>query len=221
MAEKIRVVVIDDNHQRVESLCMLVESDPRLLLVASYHDGTEVEAHMLESQPDVVLMDIEMPNVDGIEAVRRIKAAYPHIKILMQTVFEDDEKIFDAISSGASGYILKRTEPSKVIDAIVEVFEGGSPITPSVATRILALYRSQQQSGDVEQFDLSEREKEVLQYLAGGHSYKMIAAACNISYHTVNAHIKKIYEKLHVRSVGEAVNLALSKKLVTPILPKD
>jgi DNA-binding NarL/FixJ family response regulator len=164
-------------------------------------------------QPDVVLMDIQMPEADGIQGVKTINELFPNIKVIMQTVFEDDDKIFDAIRFGAAGYILKKAEPQKIIDAINEVVAGGSPMTPSIATKVLGYFRKKEVDNS-ELYRLSEREKEILVLLVDGKSYKMIADALSISYHTVNSHIKKIYEKLQVHSVGEAVSKAIQNKLI-------
>lgn len=154
-----------------------------------------------------------MPNVDGIHGVKIINHLFPNVKVIMQTVFEDDEKIFDALRYGASGYILKKTEPEKIIEAIYDVLSGGSPMTPSIATRVLSFFREKQKQG-TNDFGLTERETEILQNLVNGKSYKMIADAMNISYHTVNSHIKKIYDKLQVHSVSEAVSKALQEKII-------
>lgn len=151
--------------------------------------------------------------VDGIEGVRRIKEWYPNIHVIMQTVFEDDEKIFDALRFGASGYLLKKSEPSKIIEAIEEVLQGGSPMTPSIATRVLHYFR-QQNEQKPEHYGLSDREREILHFLVDGLSYKMIADRLAISYNTVNSHIKKIYDKLQVHSVSEAVSKAIRNNLV-------
>jgi DNA-binding NarL/FixJ family response regulator len=155
-----------------------------------------------------------MPEVNGIQGVKIIGELHPHIKVIMQTVFEDDEKIFEALRYGASGYILKKTEPQRIIEAIKEVIEGGSPMTPSIATRVLNYFRTYNDNISSEMYGLSEREKDILHRLVEGNSYKMIADHLSISYHTVNSHIKKIYRKLHVNSVGEAVSKAINNKIV-------
>jgi DNA-binding NarL/FixJ family response regulator len=158
-------------------------------------------------------MDIEMPNVDGISGVKIINRLFPNVKVIMQTVFEDDEKIFDALRFGASGYILKKTDPSKIIEAIREVMNGGSPMTPSIATRVLKFFRDKG-AVDTQNFGLTTREMDILQHLVDGKSYKMISSDLNISYHTVNSHVKKIYDKLQVNSVSEAVSKALQQKII-------
>jgi DNA-binding NarL/FixJ family response regulator len=209
----VTVVIYDDNPHRRESLKILLESSPGFHIAGMFPNCSNVKNEMDEFQPDVVLMDIQMPEVDGIQGVKLINEIFPNIKVIMQTVFEDDEKIFDAIRFGASGYILKKAEPHKLLDAIREVLEGGSPMTPSIATRVLGYFRKKEVDNS-ELYGLSEREKEILVLLVDGKSYKMIADKLSISYHTVNSHVKKIYEKLHVHSVGEAVSKAIQNKLI-------
>ena len=207
------IVIFDDNPGRRESLRMLLESHKEFIVTGDFEDCSKVKAQIEQLQPDVVLMDIQMPLVDGLEGVRIIKGYFPNIHVIMQTVFEDDEKIFDAMRYGASGYILKKTDPRQIIQAIEEVRNGGSPMTPSIATRVLHFFRQQHESKP-ETYGLSEREKEILQYLVNGLSYKMIADKLEISYNTVNSHIKKIYDKLQVHSVSEAVSKAIRSNII-------
>jgi DNA-binding NarL/FixJ family response regulator len=167
-----------------------------------------------QAKPDVVLMDIELPGINGIEAVGMIKEEFPAIKILMQTIFDDDEKIFNSICAGAEGYILKHTSPAEMMEAIKEIYEGGSPMTPSIANRVLKMVKVRPEPGAKESFDLSAREKEILTCLVKGMSYKMVADACFISIETVNVHIKNIYKKLHVHSKSEAVAKAIRGRIV-------
>lgn len=209
----IKVLIFDDNADRRDSLDMLVQSTEGLEWMGSFPDATNAEAVVAKLHPDVILMDIGMPGITGIEATALIKQKFPEVQIIMQTVFDDQERIFDAIKSGASGYLLKSSDARKIIDAIHDVHEGGSPFTPSIATRVIQFFREQPQL-EKSEYGLSDREKEVLTLLVDGLSYKMIASKMNISYNTVNSHIKKIYEKLHVHSVGEAVSKALQQKLI-------
>jgi DNA-binding NarL/FixJ family response regulator len=209
----VKVLIYDDNADRRESLSMLLQSYSQYQVCNSYADCSNVVQEVAANKPDVVLMDIQMPNVDGLQGVKLIRENFPDIKVIMQTVFDDDEKIFEAILNGASGYILKRTSSEKVIEAINDALEGGSPMTPSIAAKVLAHFRQQTQSAIVD-YQLTDKEKVILNHLVSGLSYKMIADKCAISYHTVNSHIKKIYEKLHVHSVSEAVSKALNEKIV-------
>jgi DNA-binding NarL/FixJ family response regulator len=155
-------------------------------------------------KPDVALMDIDMPGMNGIEAVWEIKNHWPEIKILMLTVFEDDDKIFGAIKAGANGYLLKKDSPQKILDAIDAVVKGESPMNGMIAAKVLDYFQKQQKKNiDLEQSNLTEREKEILQLLIKGNSYKEIASALFISVETLNSHIKNIYRKLNVHSRSE------------------
>lgn len=210
----IKVVVFEDNLSRRELLAMLLDSTPGMQCIGSFEDGREVMKKIVGEIPDVVLMDIDMPHVNGIEALLSIKKQFPQIKILMQTVFEDNEKIFEAICSGADGYILKKAPPAKLIDAITEVLSGGAPMTPTVARQVLQLFSHKAKKSVAADFNLTDREQEILSMLVQGLSYKMIAEKCSVSYSTVNSHISHIYEKLHVKSGTEAVAKAIQKKIV-------
>jgi DNA-binding NarL/FixJ family response regulator len=159
-------------------------------------------------------MDIQMPGISGIEAVRKLKENFPDVKILMETIFEDNEKIFDSICFGAEGYILKTTPPALILSAIKEIYEGGAPMSPGIASKVLKMFRSKESSGTGESFDLTSRESEILKCLVEGMSFKMIASTCFISIETVSGHIKNIYKKLQVHSKSEAVAKAIRGKIV-------
>jgi len=162
-----------------------------------------------------VLMDIQMPGISGIEAVAVLRSEFPQLPVLMQTVFEDESKIFAAICAGANGYILKSVPPVKLLEAIKEVAEGGSPMTPSIAAKVLKMFKDQNPKANAgNNFDLSSREREIISLLVDGLSYKLIADKLFISYETVHSHVKNIYQKLHVNSVNEAISKALRNKLV-------
>ena len=180
--------------------------------VADFPDCSHVADDMRKYQPDIVLMDIEMPNVDGISGVSTIKKNFPGVRIIMQTVFEDEEKIFASLKAGAEGYILKNASAEKITQCIEEVHQGGAYMTPSVALRVMHYFNKPAQQQDF--FQLTQKETEVLKFLSEGLSYRMVADKMGISYFTVNTHIKKIYEKLHVHSLGEAVSLALKNRIV-------
>jgi DNA-binding NarL/FixJ family response regulator len=187
----------------------------KLVFTGAFPDANKLIGSIESSKPDVVLMDIDMPGVSGIKGVQMIQDEFPVIKVLMQTVFDDNDKIFAAICAGASGYMLKKTAPQKMIEAIIETYEGGSPMTASVASKVLQIVRSQTASeGKNEFIDLSEREKEILSLLVESKSYKVIAAECFISIDTVNSHIRHIYEKLHVHSKSEAILKAINQRLI-------
>ncbi|HRI30108.1 MAG TPA: response regulator transcription factor [Candidatus Kapabacteria bacterium] len=192
---------------------LLIDSTDTMHCVGALEDGRGVVTHISRLHPDVILMDIDMPHVNGIEALRLIKKTLFNVKILMQTVFEDEVKIFDAIMEGADGYILKKTSPDNVVEAIVDVYNGGSPMTPAVARQVINLFKNKHERVAKTDFALSAREYEVLSFLVQGLSYKMIAEKCNVSYSTVNSHISNIYKKLHVNSGPQAVAKAIELKL--------
>jgi DNA-binding NarL/FixJ family response regulator len=208
----IRLVIYDDNVQRRNSLKALLSLTDGMRCVADFPDCSNVVEQMEQFYPDVVLMDIEMPNVNGINGVSLIKKHYPEIKVIMQTVFEDPDKIFASVQAGAEGYILKTASAEKITQSIEEVYQGGAYMTPSVALRVMQFFAKPAPSDDV--FGLTPKEKEVLKLLTDGLSYKMVADKLGISYFTVNSHVKKIYDKLHVHSLGEAVALAHRNKIV-------
>jgi DNA-binding NarL/FixJ family response regulator len=210
----IRVAIFDDNKSLRNSLYQLINGTDGFKCVGTFEDCLNLVKNIEDTKPDVVLMDIEMPGINGIEALGILHEKYPGLKILMQTIFEDNEKIFQSILAGASGYILKSTSPSRILDFIKETYEGGAPMSPSVATKVLKMVSSQSPSTKVHSFNLSDREKEILSCLVKGMSYKLIADACFISIDTVRGHIRNIYEKLHVHSKGEAVATAIRSKIV-------
>jgi|SRR5215471_9500167 len=210
----IRVAVFEDNIQLLESLRQLIDNVPELICSGAFPDAKQLERKIEKAQPDVVMMDIDMPGMNGIDAVIIIHEKFPKVRVLMQTVFDDNDKIFAAIRAGASGYILKKVTPAKIIEAIHETYKGGAPMTPSIAEKVLTMFRTQTQQAQAEKIDLSDREKEILALLVKGKSYKMIAAECFISIDTVSTHIKNIYEKLHVHSKSEAVVKAINQKLI-------
>ncbi len=208
----IRVAIFEDNNALRDSMSGLIEATPGYIFTSAYPDAKRIGQRIRESKPDVVLMDINMPGISGIEAVAELKKEFPTVQVLMQTVFDEDDKIFASICAGASGYILKNTPPTRLLEAIQEVYEGGAAFTPAIAKRVLLMAAQPEQK--VEYIQLSPREKEILQKLVDGLSYKMIAASLNVAFDTVHTHIKNIYEKLHVNSKGEAVAKAIKQKLI-------
>ncbi|HEX5651724.1 MAG TPA: response regulator transcription factor [Chitinophagaceae bacterium] len=212
--KKIRVAIFEDNRSLRESLYNLLETSEQFTCVGAFAHCERVIENIEETQPDVILMDIELPMVNGIEAVRLIRDKYPDVKILMETIFEEDEKIFQSICNGAQGYILKNTPPKEILNAIQEIYEGGAPMSPIVASKVLRMFKSNLSREANNSFDLSSREKEILKCLVEGMSYKMIADTCFISADTVNGHIKNIYKKLQVHSKGEAVAKAIKGRIV-------
>ena len=207
-----RVIIFDDSKDRRDSLHYLLDMYDDMNCVGMFEDCTQVLKNIEDTKPDVVLMDIEMPGVNGIEGVKKIKQKFPEVLVLMQTVFEDDDNLFESIKAGASGYLLKKSDPDRIISAIREVVNGGAPMSPNMALKVLKFFQSAPATNN--QYALTEREKTILSALVDGLSYKMVADKENISFHTVNAHVRKIYEKLHVHSLAEAVSKALKEKLL-------
>jgi DNA-binding NarL/FixJ family response regulator len=196
---------------------MLLSTEADFEVVGSYSHVLDCVDDVRESNPDVILMDIEMPGMTGIEAVKFLTKEFPHVQILMQTVFEDDDRVFDSICAGASGYILKNHLNTKLVEAIKELQFGGSPMSPSIARKVLGKLQQIPQHVKPEaapDYQLSPREKEVLSCIVNGLAYKMIADQLGISYETVRSHVKKIYEKLHVASLTEAVAKAINQRIV-------
>ena len=194
----IRVTIFEDSESLRISLFYLINESPGFICVGAHEDCLNLMENIAKDKPNVVLMDIQMPGINGIEAVSMLREKYPDLKILMQTIFEDDEKIFASILAGASGYILKNTSPARFLEFIKETHEGGAPMSPSVAKKVLKMVADKSSPSQSHLFNLTEREKEVLIGLIEGMSYKMIAKTYFISLDTVRTHIRNIYEKLHV-----------------------
>ena len=210
----INVTIFEDNKHLRETFQLLIGSSEGFNCAGAYPDCSNLLNDIVANPCDVVLMDIEMPGMNGIEATKLIKENFPDINILIQTVFHDDEYIFDAICAGASGYILKSTTPDGYIQAIKDVQAGGSPMTPGIARRVLELFKDRLQPVASKDYNLSIQEKKVLQLLVAGKSYKMIAAELFVATDTVKSHISNIYAKLQVHSGTEAVSLAIRDKIV-------
>jgi len=216
METSTRVLIYEDNPDLQASLSQLIAGAPGLSLVGAFGNCTQVTTDVARLQPHVVLMDIDMPGINGIEGLRRIKAGTPDINVVMLTVFEENERVFGAVCAGADGYLLKKTPPARLLEAIGEVRAGGAPMTPAIARQVLQLFPkapTTSKANEESAANLSAREREILRLLVEGYSYKMIAADRTISIDTVRSHIKKIYEKLHVRSMTEAVSKALRQGL--------
>jgi DNA-binding NarL/FixJ family response regulator len=206
------IVIFEDNLRLRQSLKILLEGVEGYNVSGDYENCEGAAAIIDEHHPDVVIMDIDMPGVDGIEGLKIIKEKSPQTFIIMHTVLEDEERLFKCLCSGANGYILKNTSFVNLLDAIDNVLHGGAPLSPPIARKVLQSFQVNA-SGRL-QYNISERESEVLRYLVKGYSYKMIAATCFISLDTVRGHIRNIYTKLHVNCGREAVAKALRDKIV-------
>ena len=213
----IRVSIFEDNKHLRETFRFLLGNADGFSCSGAYADCDGLIPNIAASPCEVILMDIEMPGMNGIEATKIIKENFPAINILIQTVFFEDDFIFNAICAGASGYILKSTSPDGYLEAIKDVQNGGSPMTPGIARRVIELFKNNLNPVHAsKEYNLSSQEKKVLQLLVAGKSYKLIAAELFVAIDTVKSHISKIYKKLHVHSGTEAVSLALKDKIVSP-----
>jgi DNA-binding NarL/FixJ family response regulator len=207
-----RIAIFDDNTRIRNSLHMLLDGIHGFIVTGVYENTAELENKLATSQPQVILMDIDMPGINGIDSVKLARNILPDMIIIMQTVFDDEDKIFKSLQAGAHGYLTKDTPPLKIIEAIHEALKGGSPMTPGIARKVTNYFK--QISTPTDEYNLSPREKEILQFLCDGLSYKMIAAQLNIAYETVHTHIRRIYQKLQVNSLGEAIAVAFRKKII-------
>ncbi len=210
----IRVVLFEDNKSLRQTISMVLSNTEGINFTGAFADANDAMARIRSHRPDVILMDIQMPGISGIDAMRNIKSQLPEVKVLIQTVFEDDNRIFAAICAGANGYVLKNPDPNILINAIFDVQNGGSILSPIIATKVLQMFQSQFVSRPNNFVNLTEKEKEVLGYMVKGQSYKMIADSCGVSFNTIHWHVKNIYEKLHVNSAPEAVAKAIENRLV-------
>jgi DNA-binding NarL/FixJ family response regulator len=212
----IRVAIFEDNKLVRDALQAILSGTPGYACTGAFADGNRWQLDIKRSEPDVVLMDIEMPGLNGIEITKHICEKFSEVKILIQTVFNDSEKIFQALCAGASGYILKNDPPHKYLEAINEVYNGGAPMSSTVAKKMLGFFANKNiiliSPGSTD-YQLSDREKELLRMMVEGHDYKTIAEKAFISYETVRTHVKHIYSKLHVASRSEAVMKAIQHGL--------
>jgi DNA-binding NarL/FixJ family response regulator len=199
----IGVSVVEDNDRFRESVAALIEGSPGFRCVAAHSSAEEALVQIPRDKPDVVLMDIELPKRTGIECVWELKQRMPALPIMMLTAYDDPEKIFDSLRAGACGYLLKRTPPAELLQAIQELHHGGSPMSTQIARRVVASLH--QKTPPTAQAGLTDRETEILSHLAKGYSNKELASLLNLSLETVRTHLRHVYEKLHVHSRTEAL----------------
>lgn len=209
----IRVLLFEDNPDFIDSLSELIGNTNGMELCGVHNNCKNATKNVEYHKPDVVLMDIDMPIENGLQGLRSLRTSGSEVCVIMLTVFDDNDRVFQAICNGASGYILKRTAPEKIIDAIREAHTGGAPMTPSVAKQVLKLF-SQPFQKSAELQTLTPREHDVLSFLVRGYSYKMAAGEMNVSIETLRYHVKNIYNKLHVNSKSEAVAKAIHNKII-------
>ena len=205
------VAIVEDDDRVRNSLSMLIHGTPGFSCLGAYADAETALRDIPAAAPKVVLMDINLPKISGIECVQRLKSSCPDLNILMLTVHEDDETIFEALEAGANGYLLKRTPSAEILQAIADVRNGAAPMSSSIARKVIQSFHSAKVDFP-KGSNLTERESEILKYLAKGYLYKEIAEHFDVRYETVHSHIRSIYEKLQVRSRTEAVTKYLKKK---------
>ncbi|MBA3901610.1 MAG: response regulator transcription factor [Bacteroidetes bacterium] len=205
---KIKVSLVEDEKEISEGLCFIINTDDRVKCIACYASAEEAIKGIENNIPDVVLVDIHLPKLSGIELITKLKPIYPSVMFLICTTFEDEENIFNALKAGASGYVLKKALGNKLIESIVDVYQGGSPMTSIIARKVVTSFQKQSPSKEIQ--ILSEREKEILDFLAKGDRYKEIAEKLFLSVETVRTHIRNIYSKLQVNSRMEAINKAFN-----------
>lgn len=206
------LVLYEDNTRLRQSMEMLLDEASGYKVTGSFSDCDNVVEDVKNCSPEMVIMDIDMPGIGGIEGVKRIKHNYPEVKVVMHTVFDDDNRIFESICAGADGYLLKNTAPLKLIQMLEDLMQGGAAMSPFVAQRVFQYFRQNNKVND--EFHLTAREKEILELLVKGNSYKMIADKTGISIDTVKKHLQNIYHKLHVNCGTEAVAKALQHKII-------
>lgn len=209
----VRIILFEDNRNFREALELFFEDSEKVYLTKSFPDANKAVAQINEYQPDVVLMDIEMPGISGLDALRIINKDSPNTKVMIQTQFEDDHRLFVALCRGAWGYALKSDSLEKIEEAIIDVHQGGGYFSPAIAGKVARFFQDKELKADPDFCNLTARELEVLTYLVNGKKYQEIANALFISYEGVHSHVKKIYEKLHVNSKSEAILKAIDAKL--------
>lgn len=204
----ISVSIVEDLPEVRSGLEKLIKEQPDMVLLSSFPNAEEAMPHLPEQQPDIVIMDINMPGISGIDCIRKIKDNCPGTQFMIFTIYENDDKVFDALAAGASGYLLKKTPGDKIIEAIKELYKGGSPMSSQIARKVIGHFKEKTKQGHD---DLTNKENEVLLLLSKGFLYKEIALQLHITLGTVTQHIHRIYEKLHVNNRTEAINKVFPK----------
>ncbi len=206
--KRIKIAIVEDLEEVSEGLAEFIHLDKELLLMASYRTAEAATLEIPLLKPDIAIMDINLPGMSGIDCIRQVKKTSPSVQFMMFTVYENNEQVFEALKAGASGYLLKKTPPSEITSAIKELYNGGSPMSSTIARKLVTLFQYEHQQHNKEIALLTPREKEVLEQLAKGMLYKEIGDLLGISFNTVRQHIASIYQKLHVQNRTEAINKA-------------
>jgi DNA-binding NarL/FixJ family response regulator len=209
----IKVAIIEDRREIRDGLTIMINFTDGFSCTGSYRSMEEALSRIPHQLPDVVLSDIGLPGMDGIEGIRILKEQFPELTILMLTVYDDNERIFDALCAGACGYLLKKTPPARIVESLNEAVAGGAPMSPEIARKVITLFREVRPPERVD-YDLTAHELRLLKLLVEGHSYKTAASELQVSINTVSFHLKNIYEKLQVHSKSEAVAKALQNRLI-------
>ncbi len=203
---KIKLAIVEDLEEVAEGLSEFIRLDPELQLLATYRTAEAAALELPLIKPDIVIMDINLPGITGIECIRKIRQTGATMQFMMFTVYENNDQVFEALKAGASSYLLKKTPPAQIIESIKELYNGGSPMSATIARKLVTIFQEQPKGPNAEAAVLTQREKEVLECLAKGMLYKEISEELGISFHTVRQHIRSIYEKLHVQNKTEAIN---------------
>lgn len=206
MQQHISISIVEDQKDIREGLQQIFSDSPGFLFLSAYSNAEDAIKELPEANPDIVIMDINLPGMNGIECIKKIKPVCPQMQFMMFTIYENHEHVLEALSAGASGYLLKNTPSQKIKESVKELYEGGSPMNSHIARKLVAVFQKNNEINPQKEFNISTREKEILSLLAKGYLYKEIAAQCGISTGTVKQHIHKIYEKLHVQNRTEALN---------------
>jgi DNA-binding NarL/FixJ family response regulator len=212
-AKTIRVAIVEDRKEIREGLATIINGTPGFRCTGAYRSMEDALDRVHHELPDVVLADIGLPGMSGIDGIRMLKERHPDLLVLMLTVYDDDDRIFEAVCAGASGYLLKKTPPARLLESVREAVDGGAPMSPEVARRVMALFRTVRPS-DHTKCGLTPHEIRLLRLLVDGHNYKTAAAEFGVTVHTISFHLRSIYEKLQVHSKSEAVAKALRNRLV-------
>ena len=209
--EKVKVSIVEDIDEVRESIGKLLQGSDKFTLTSSFTNAEQAEKNLPREKPDIVIMDISLPGRSGIECLQKIKENCGDTQFIMYTIFEDDEKVFEALEAGASGYLLKKTPKEKILESLMELYEGGSPMSTQIARKVIEAFQRRKMISEEER-SLTKKEKEVLDLLAKGFLYKEIADKLSITINTVKQHIHSVYEKLHVTNKAEAINKIYVKK---------